>query len=104
MGPLGWPEYLAIYALLAALVAWFAQSRGRNAPNWFGWSLLISPLGAFIVLIFMGPAKARSQVSGPAAAGTPAQWARCSRCGEPRRNMERFCHRCGLDYWSVPRA
>ena len=33
-------------------------------------------------------------------AGNP--WATCPRCGAPRQGQERFCPRCGLDYWSVP--
>ena len=28
-------------------------------------------------------------------------WATCIRCGAARQGTERFCPRCGLDYWSV---
>lgn len=28
-------------------------------------------------------------------------WSICSRCGAPRQGQERFCPRCGLDYWSI---
>ena len=50
--------FFVAYAFLAALAAWFAQSRGRDAVNWFGWALFISPVVAFIVLVLIGPKKA----------------------------------------------
>lgn len=50
-----------IYLFLAALTAWFASSRGRDPVNWFGVALFLSPLGAFILLVLMGPPKKVSQ-------------------------------------------
>lgn len=53
-----WIGLIAIYAFLCALLAWFASSRGRDPVNWFGWAIFLSPLGAFIVLVLMGPKRA----------------------------------------------
>jgi len=52
--------FVVVYATLAAAVAWFAQSRGRDVWNWFGVALFLSPPLTFILLVLLGPAKARA--------------------------------------------
>ena len=32
---------------------------------------------------------------------TASPWTTCSRCGADRTGQERYCPRCGLDYWTV---
>jgi hypothetical protein len=49
--------FLLVYGTLAALVAWFAQSRGRDVWNWFGLALFLSPPLTFIALVLLGPAR-----------------------------------------------
>jgi len=43
-----------IWLALCALVAWFADSRGRNPYLCFLWAVVISPLLAFIIYAIMG--------------------------------------------------
>jgi hypothetical protein len=52
--------FLVVYGVLAALVSLFAQSRGRDGVGWFGVALFLSPPLTFILLVLMGPAKARA--------------------------------------------
>ena len=43
-----------IWLALCALVAWFADSRGRNPFLCFLWAVVFSPLLVFIVYAIMG--------------------------------------------------
>lgn len=55
-----WVVFLVVYGVLAALVSWFAQSRGRDGVSWFGVALFLSPPLTFILLVLM-PKKATAE-------------------------------------------
>lgn len=47
---------LAVWVVLAALVAWLAHARGGKPGEWFLMSLLLSPLLTFLLLMLRKPA------------------------------------------------
>ena len=99
--------FAVIWVFLAGLVAWFAQSRGHSAVNAFGTSLLLSPIVGFLIFLFIAPKRDAAPAAATVPAPTPAatlggRWTQCERCGSPRNGEDRFCSKCGLDYWSVP--
>lgn len=53
-----WVGFLTLWIGLAGAVAWFAESRGRDRWNWFGVSLVFSPVVGFVALVLMGPRRA----------------------------------------------
>lgn len=51
----GYVEILIVWLIVAALVGWFAASRGRSGLVWFLLALVLSPLLVGIVLLIVGP-------------------------------------------------
>lgn len=78
-----------IYLALCALVAWFADSRGRNPFLCFLWSVCFTPFIVFIVYVLMG----RKAV--------------CSLCEQPLRPVNGYiahCSKCHSDYFNTDKA
>lgn len=87
--------YVAVWAILSAIVALVASARGRGQVNWFIIAFLVSPVIAFVVLVLMPNLKeARRPPVAPV--GTPP----CPRCGTQRVAGQRHCPGCGLDLWA----
>lgn len=91
MSPEGIWTVIALWAVMAGLVAWMATNRGRSGLAWFLVSVLLSPLIAFFALVLM-PNQKKAE---PA----PASGA-CPRCQTPRVSGQRVCAGCGLDLWA----
>ena len=96
-------ELLGAILLVLALdgfVAWFAQSRGHSAVEAFALSLMLSPVFGFLIYVLREPKKPPAVTASDAP--RKGAWAACERCGLSRAGQDRYCSRCGLDYWSVP--
>lgn len=91
------------WAVLSAIVAWIADTRGRKAGEWFLLSLLFSPLIGFVAVVLMPNLRHQQAAAHPSAAaaapaGAQATSTFCGQCGTPRTG-ERFCGKCGNDFW-----
>lgn len=49
--------YLVIWIISATVVAWIAHGQGRSPMTWFGISILLSPVLAFVAVILTAPKK-----------------------------------------------
>lgn len=50
--------YVAVWLILATVVAWIAHSQGRSPVTWFGIAVVLSPLFGFVAVVLSAPKKA----------------------------------------------
>lgn len=102
---------IIVWAVLAAIPAWIANSQGRSPVTWFAIGVLLSPLIAFVAVILTAPRRTEPE---PIATAPPlpptlarqgltslTRGGGCPQCGHPRDGAQRFCSGCGFDYWKA---
>ena len=78
---------------LAALVGFYASSRGRSGIGWFLLALLISPLIAFVIVAVVPPNSERVEAR-ELSEGTRKK---CPYCAELVRVEAQVCKHCGRE-------
>jgi hypothetical protein len=90
-------EFLLAWVLFAIVPGLIAHWRGRSARNWFLLALLISPLIAFVILLFAPDLKKEREQQEAAAQRIP-----CPFCSEAIMKTARICPHCRSELSSAP--
>lgn len=82
-----------MWLLLALIVGFVAQAKGRSGFGWFLLSVVISPIISLIILLVLSVGSGSSQVT----VDPPSSTTRCDECREVIRRDAKRCKHCGAE-------
>lgn len=94
-------EWLLLWPVLCALVAWLASQKGRSGLGWFFLSFFLSPLIGLLGVIAV-PDRSAPRTEAPVRSGRDLVL--CHACNRPRRADSVSCPHCGAGQTPAPPA